>query len=260
MVVARMGLVVVLGLAILITGGCEDTTPSPEARLAVEQSVETYLHALTRAYSNLSVEPIEDLATGSEVQGVRKMLRGLAGTGDRVEARLLSVDFTRVDIFREVNATVATTEVWDVTQFERLQRPGKGTKSHIYSGFHHSTAPDRRGVEDNGPAGHRPGGRAPLVNGRGGVRRPGGPMSRQPVIVIVGRPNVGKSTLFNRLTRSRRALVHDLPGVTRDRIVGEAPWRGGTATIIDTGGLIFEDSDTFVPLIRTQADVAAPGG
>jgi GTP-binding protein len=82
-------------------------------------------------------------------------------------------------------------------------------------------------------------------------------MKHQPVIVIVGRPNVGKSTLFNRLTRSRRALVHDLPGVTRDRIAGEAPWRGGTATIIDTGGLIFEDTDTFVPLIRTQADVAA---
>ncbi|MEN8163316.1 MAG: ribosome biogenesis GTPase Der, partial [Acidobacteriota bacterium] len=82
-------------------------------------------------------------------------------------------------------------------------------------------------------------------------------MKRQPVIVIVGRPNVGKSTLFNRLTKSRRALVHDLPGVTRDRIIGDAPWRGGTATIIDTGGLIFEDSDAFVPMIRTHADIAA---
>ncbi len=82
-------------------------------------------------------------------------------------------------------------------------------------------------------------------------------MKSQPIIVIVGRPNVGKSTLFNRLTKSRRALVHDLPGVTRDRIIGDAPWRGGTATIIDTGGLIFEDTDAFVPLIRTQADVAA---
>ncbi|MCD4749026.1 MAG: ribosome biogenesis GTPase Der [Thermoanaerobaculales bacterium] len=81
-------------------------------------------------------------------------------------------------------------------------------------------------------------------------------MSRQPVIVIVGRPNVGKSTLFNRLTRSRRALVHDLPGVTRDRIVGEAPWRGGSLTVVDTGGLLFEDLDDFIPLIRSQADVA----
>ena len=82
-------------------------------------------------------------------------------------------------------------------------------------------------------------------------------MKRQPIIVIVGRPNVGKSTLFNRLTKSRRALVHDMPGVTRDRIVGDAPWRGGLATLIDTGGLIFEDTDTFVPMIRTQADTAA---
>lgn len=82
-------------------------------------------------------------------------------------------------------------------------------------------------------------------------------MRAQPIIVIVGRPNVGKSTLFNRLTKSRRALVHDLPGVTRDRIVGEGPWRGGTATIIDTGGLLFKETDSFIPLIRTQADVAA---
>lgn len=126
MVVARIVLVVVLGLTILITGGCEDTTPSPEARVAVEEAVTTYLHALTQAYSSLSIEPIEELATGSEVQGVRKMLRGLAGTGDRVEARLLSVDFTRVDIFREVNATVATTEVWDVTQFDAFNGREKG--------------------------------------------------------------------------------------------------------------------------------------
>ncbi len=82
-------------------------------------------------------------------------------------------------------------------------------------------------------------------------------MKRRPIIAIVGRPNVGKSTLFNRLTRSRRALVHDLPGVTRDRIVGDAPWRGGTVTVVDTGGLLFEDSDAFVPLIRSQAGTAA---
>lgn len=81
-------------------------------------------------------------------------------------------------------------------------------------------------------------------------------MSRQPVVVIVGRPNVGKSTLFNRLTKSRRALVHDLPGVTRDRIVGDAPWHGGVVTLIDTGGLLFDDSDDFLPLIRSQADQA----
>jgi GTP-binding protein len=83
----------------------------------------------------------------------------------------------------------------------------------------------------------------------------------QPVLVIVGRPNVGKSTLFNRLTRSRRALVHDLPGVTRDRIIGEAERPGGGfVTVVDTGGLLLTDEDRFVPLIRSQAEVAISGG
>ena len=86
-------------------------------------------------------------------------------------------------------------------------------------------------------------------------------MSRLPVVVVVGRPNVGKSTLFNRLTRSRRALVHDLPGVTRDRIFGEADRPGGGAvTLVDTGGLLMGDEDTFVPLIRGQAEAAIRDG
>jgi len=82
----------------------------------------------------------------------------------------------------------------------------------------------------------------------------------QPILVIVGRPNVGKSTLFNRLTRSRRALVHDMPGVTRDRIIGEAERPGGgQVTVVDTGGLLLVDEDEFVPLIRSQAEVAITG-
>ncbi|MBR5869083.1 MAG: 50S ribosome-binding GTPase, partial [Clostridia bacterium] len=59
----------------------------------------------------------------------------------------------------------------------------------------------------------------------------------KPVIAIVGRPNVGKSMLFNKLTGNRTAIVEDTPGVTRDRIYGECEWRNRVATVIDTGGI-----------------------
>jgi GTP-binding protein len=86
-------------------------------------------------------------------------------------------------------------------------------------------------------------------------------VSRQPVVVIVGRPNVGKSTLFNRLTRSRRALVHGVPGVTRDRIVGEGDGPDDRkVTVVDTGGLILEEEEGYLPLIRSQAEVAIRDG
>ncbi|MFB1010504.1 MAG: 50S ribosome-binding GTPase, partial [Thiopseudomonas sp.] len=58
-----------------------------------------------------------------------------------------------------------------------------------------------------------------------------------PVIALVGRPNVGKSTLFNRLTRSRDAIVGDIPGLTRDRQYGTAKWQGRDYILIDTGGI-----------------------
>ena len=77
-----------------------------------------------------------------------------------------------------------------------------------------------------------------------------------PVVAIIGRPNVGKSTLVNRLCRSRDAIVHDEPGVTRDRTYQEGFWGGRTFRVVDTGGLVFDDDSEFLPEIREQASLA----
>jgi GTPase len=75
-------------------------------------------------------------------------------------------------------------------------------------------------------------------------------------LAIVGRPNVGKSTLFNRLVGSRRAIVGDEPGITRDRLYGEAEWTGRTLRVIDTGGIIPDDRQLIPAEIFRQARVA----
>jgi GTP-binding protein len=77
-----------------------------------------------------------------------------------------------------------------------------------------------------------------------------------PVFAIVGRPNVGKSTLFNRLTGSRRSIVGDEPGITRDRIYGEVHWAGKTARLVDTGGIVPDDEALIPSEIYRQAKVA----
>src|ERR1700678_2591994 len=77
-----------------------------------------------------------------------------------------------------------------------------------------------------------------------------------PTLAIVGRPNVGKSTLFNRIVGSRRAIVGDEPGITRDRLYGDAEWRGRRIRIIDTGGIIPDDNDFIPSEIFRQTRVA----
>lgn len=80
-----------------------------------------------------------------------------------------------------------------------------------------------------------------------------------PSLVIVGRPNVGKSTLFNRLTGSRRSIVTDEPGITRDRIYGRGVWRGRAFEVVDTGGMLPEDKASIPREIVRQAEVAIAG-
>ena len=77
-----------------------------------------------------------------------------------------------------------------------------------------------------------------------------------PLLAIVGRPNVGKSTLFNRLVGSRRAIVGNEPGITRDRLYGDCEWRGRTFRVVDTGGIIPEDKELIPSEIFRQARVA----
>lgn len=90
---------------------------------------------------------------------------------------------------------------------------------------------------------------------------------RKPIVALVGRPNVGKSTLFNRLAGERLAVVDGRPGTTRDRLTAEAEWNGVTFDIVDTGGIdptnlsratpLSEDSADFIPQIKAQAEIAA---
>ena len=78
----------------------------------------------------------------------------------------------------------------------------------------------------------------------------------KPCVAIVGRPNVGKSTLFNRLTGGRTAIVEDTPGITRDRIYKDAEWCGKVFTLIDTGGIEPKSDDIILSQMKRQADLA----
>ena len=78
----------------------------------------------------------------------------------------------------------------------------------------------------------------------------------KPIVAIVGRPNVGKSTLFNQIGKKRVSIVDDMPGVTRDRIYMDAEWLNHEFTMIDTGGIEFDESDHILKSMRQQAELA----
>ena len=77
-----------------------------------------------------------------------------------------------------------------------------------------------------------------------------------PIIAVIGRPNVGKSTLVNRLAGNQQAIVHDEPGITRDRTYRPGFWQDREFQVVDTGGLVFDDDTEFLPQIREQAMLA----
>ena len=78
----------------------------------------------------------------------------------------------------------------------------------------------------------------------------------KPIVAIVGRPNVGKSMLFNKLTGKRMAIVEDTPGVTRDRIYGECDWNGRSFALVDTGGIEPGTNSEMLKFMRRQAEIA----
>jgi GTP-binding protein len=77
-----------------------------------------------------------------------------------------------------------------------------------------------------------------------------------PIVAIVGRPNVGKSTIFNRMIGQRVSIVEDRPGITRDRIYGSVEWNGRTFSVVDTGGIEVYDEDELLKQVRMQAELA----
>ena len=113
-------------------------------------------------------------------------------------------------------------------------------------------------------AGSTPVARSSFMRFRGAPASPGRralPLSRYeamsaPVVAIIGRPNVGKSTLFNRIIGERRAVVHDRPGVTRDRNAVRAEWTGRAFVLVDTGGFLPASSEGRDADVRRQAEAA----
>jgi len=123
---AKHTIVLVLALTMLVTVGCENTDPTPAQREAVETAVRGYLFALAEAYSTLDTSVLEGHASPNEILAVRKILRQLAQTGDRIDSELIGFEVESMSVFRHINGTVRLIEVWDVTRFGALDGREKG--------------------------------------------------------------------------------------------------------------------------------------
>lgn len=106
--------------------GCEQSEPDTADRAALEQLIHDYLDGLAEAYSSMSLEPLEGLASPNEIAAVRQLLRQLTGTGDRLEATLRNVEIDHLEVFRSVNATVRLIEVWDLVRYDAFNGRVKG--------------------------------------------------------------------------------------------------------------------------------------
>ena len=122
----RSAIGVVAVVLTLVVGGCAAPGPSPEQQAAIEKAVGGYLGALAMSYSTLDLSHLDGHASPVEVSNVRGLLRQLANTGDRLEATLVGIEITSVDVFREVNASVALVEVWDLVRYDPLTGREKG--------------------------------------------------------------------------------------------------------------------------------------
>ena len=120
--VAALALVV----GALAAAGCEDTPVSPAQREELGRAVAGYLDALAESYSTLDVEPLEEWASPIEVATVRRILKALVTTGDRVEATLRGYEIERMALFRGINATVWVVEVWDLVRYDAFSGVEKG--------------------------------------------------------------------------------------------------------------------------------------
>ncbi len=116
-----------VSLVLLAALGCENTTPTPREKEEITQVVTEYLHRLADCYTNMDTGRLEGVAAPGERAEVARLLEKLAQSGDRLEATLLRVELERIDVFRVVNATVRTLEVWEVRRLDAYTGEEKGS-------------------------------------------------------------------------------------------------------------------------------------